>query len=135
MPFVLQPDWVGRRVSVRRVVERAADGRLLQGDVVGRLVGLDSQTAVVDTRTGLVEVPVGLVTAARDVPPSTADELELQDVAARGWPAARTEHLDGWLLRADAGRTHRANTALALRTPRRPLAEVVDEVASYTALR
>ena len=61
------------------------------GDVVGDLAGLDAQTAVVDTRNGLVEVPVAYVTAARLVPPSTADELALEAVAARGWRPRDTE--------------------------------------------
>src|SRR5256885_15102172 len=95
MPGVLQPSWVGRRVSVRRVVEREPDGRLRQADVVGELAGLDAQTAVIEARTGLVEVPVALVTAARIAPPSTADELALEAVLPDGPRPAQTQALGG----------------------------------------
>lgn len=135
MPSVLHTEWMGRRVSLRRVVERAPDGRLLLGDVVGRLAGLDAQTAVVETRAGLVEVPLALVTAARVVPPSTADELALQDVAAQGWPAADTEQLDGWVLRADPGGTSRANSVLPARQLQIPFDEALARVRAFYAAR
>lgn len=106
---------------MRRALDRAPDGRLLLGDVVGELAGLDAQTAVVETRDGLVEVPVGLVTAARLVPTSTAEELALSAVAAQGLRPAETAELGGWTLRADHGFTARANSVLPLRQPGMPL--------------
>jgi GNAT superfamily N-acetyltransferase len=135
MPLVLEPRWVGRRVSLRRVVERAPDGRLLQSDVVGDLVGLDAQTAVVAGRSGLIEVPIALITAARPVPPSTAEQLALETVIARGWSAAETEELDGWLLRADHGFTKRANSVLPLRQMRLPLDEALARATDWYAAR
>ena len=126
---MVEPSWVGRRVSVRRVIERADDGRLLFGDVVGDLVGLDAQTAVVDSRSGYVEVPLALVSVARLVPPSTADELALEEVCARGWRAAETDRLGGWLLRASGGFTGRANSVLPLRAPGLPLDEALERAA------
>ncbi len=42
MPLVLEPSWVGRRVSVRRVLDHGPHGRPAFGDVVGDLVGLDA---------------------------------------------------------------------------------------------
>lgn len=135
MPLVLEPSWVGRRVSIRRVVERRPDGRPLFSDVVGELLGLDAQRAVVDTRAGLVEVPVDAVTIARLVPPSTADELALEAVAARGLRPADTADLGGWRLRADSGFTRRANSVLPLGSPGLPLDEALDRAGAWYAER
>jgi N-acetylglutamate synthase len=132
MPVVLEPSWVGSRVSVRRIVDRAPDGRLLLGDVVGDLTELDTQTAVVDTRSGPVEVPVALVTAARLVPPSTADELALEAVAARALVPAHTERLSGWLLQADdEGGTRRVNAVLPLRQLGLPLDDALAHATQW----
>lgn len=134
MPVVLEAGWTGRRVVVRRVVERAPDGRLLQADVVGDLVGLDAQTAVIEAREGLVEVPVALVTAAKLAPPSTRDELDLQAVAARGLRAAHVHELDGWTLRADApGGPRRVNSVLPLAQLRLPLDDALARAREWYA--
>lgn len=135
MPFVLEPSWVGRRVSVRRVVDHAADGRPLFGDVVGELAGLDAQTAVVTAGEHLIEVPVAAVAAARLVLPSTADELALEAVAAKGLRPAESEPLGGWVLRADHGFTHRANSVLPLRAPGVPLGEALERASAWYAQR
>lgn len=126
---------MGRRVSIRRVVERASDGRPLLGDVVGDLLGLDAQTAVVETRGGPVEVPVAGVTVARLVPPATADELALDAVAAAGWRPAERAEVGGWVLRADPGGTRRANSVLPLRPPGRPLDEALTAATDWYAER
>lgn len=68
-------------------------------------------------------------------PPSTADELALELIAAQGLRAAENEDLSGWLLRADHGFTHRANSVLPLRRPRMPLAEALDRAARWYAAR
>src|SRR5690348_1143577 len=93
---VVEPSWVGRRVSLRRTATAAADGALRYRDVVGDLIALDARVAVVDTGSGFVEVPVEAVAAARLALPSTADELALEAVAARGLRALETEHVGGW---------------------------------------
>jgi ribosomal protein S18 acetylase RimI-like enzyme len=135
LPVVLEPSWVGRRVSVRRVVEREADGRLRQSDVVGELAGLDAQTAVIESRAGLVEVPIALVTAARLATPSTADELALETVIAEGLRPLETHALGGWVLRADHGFTRRANSALPLRQAGLPLDEMLGRAHGWYARR
>lgn len=115
MPVVLEPSWLGRRVSVRRITtERAVD-------VVGDLIGLDARTAVIESRYGPVEIALESITHAKPVPASTRDELALEAVAAQGLRAEHTEQLSGWLLRADHGFTHRANSVLPLRQLDRPL--------------
>ena len=135
MPTVMEPSWVGRRVSVRRVVERADDGGLRFGDVVGDLLGLDTQTAVVESRRGLVEIPVELVALARIAPPSTADELTLERVAAQALRAVDTEQLGGWLLRADHGFTRRANSVLPVGQLGLPLDEALTRAHDWYAAR
>jgi GNAT superfamily N-acetyltransferase len=135
MPLVVEPSWVGRRVSVRRVEDHGADGRPTFRDVVGDLAGLDAQTAVIRTRHGLVEVPAEHIAAARLAPPSTADELALEAVAAKGWRAADTQALGGWLLRADHGFTHRANSVLPLRQLGMPLDDALARAHDWYAAR
>ena len=135
MPIVVEPSWLGRRVSIRRVLERDPSGDLRLGDVVGDLLGLDAQTAVVDTRNGPVEIPLPLVAAARIAPPSTADELALEATMTRGLRPAETAEFDGWLLRADHGLARRANSVLPLRRPGAPLAEALAHARDWYAAR
>jgi N-acetylglutamate synthase len=135
MPVVVEPSWVGRRVTVRRVLSREPDGRLTLGDVVGELLGVDAQTAVVETRGGLVEIPLPLVATARIADPSTADELALEQVAARCLQPAETYGLGGWVLRADGGFTRRANSVLPLRAPGLPLEEALGRAHGWYARR
>lgn len=135
MPNVLERRWVGRRVTVRRVVGRGADGRVVFGDVVGDLVRLDAERALIDTRHGPVEVAVDTIEIGKPAPPSTADELALEAVAASGWRPAETGHLGGWLLRADGGFTARANSVLPLRAPGLPLDEALDQARQWYAER
>lgn len=135
MPTAIEPSWVGRRVSVRRVVDRADDGGLRFGDVVGDLVGLDARTAVIEARRGLVEVPVELVALARIAEPSTADELTLERLAARSLRAADTAQLGGWLLRADHGFLRRANSVLPVGQLGMPLDDALAQAHDWYAAR
>lgn len=135
MPFVLKSSWVGRRVSVRRALERAADGRILFGDVVGDLLTLDTETAVVEGRHGVVQIPTATVAVARLVVPSTADEFALERILARGWQAEHTAELGGWLFRAAGGFTSRANSVLTLAAPGVGLDEALDTARAWYAER
>ena len=131
MPTAVDPRWLGRRVVLRRPVP---EGHL--ADALGDLVALESEHAVVETTDGLARVTLADVVAARLVVPGTPDVLTLEETAALGWVAEETElSVDGWLLRANAGRTRRANSALALRTPKRPLVEAVAATRDWYAAR
>jgi GNAT superfamily N-acetyltransferase len=135
MPLVLEQGWVGRRVVVRRIIGLNDEGRPSFADIVGDLVGLSAETAVIESRTGIVEVPVSHVPVARIVEPSSADILALESICARGWRAAESAELGGWLLRANAGFTGRANSVLPLRPPGRPLADALAEARAWYAER
>lgn len=135
MPNVLEQHLLGRRVTVRRVLGRTETGRPKYGDVVGDLVGLDASTAVIDTRHGPVAVALDTIMIGKAAPPSTADELALQSVAASGWRAAETGQIGGWLLRADAGFTSRANSVLPLRAPGLPIEEALAAARAWYAQR
>lgn len=117
MPLVLEPSWVGRRVSIRRIAALGPDHRPRFRDVVGDLLEMTSDQAVVATRNGPVQVPLAVVAAAKLAPASTAEELALQRALARDWRAEQTGELGGWVLRACSGATRRANSVLPLGAP------------------
>jgi GNAT superfamily N-acetyltransferase len=140
MPLVMEPSWLGRRVSVRRAVRDTADsagstGGTHYSDVVGDLLALDDDTATVETRHGTVRVRLAEVAIARIAPPSTADELTLEAVAAQGWLPAETGSVGGWLLRATGGFTSRGNSVLPLRAPGVPLDEALRRAGAWYAER
>ncbi|MEO8888710.1 MAG: GNAT family N-acetyltransferase [Jatrophihabitantaceae bacterium] len=104
-------------------------------DVVGDLLSLSARTAVVDTRNGPVQVALDTVALARVAPPSTADELALEAVAAAGWQPEETAQIGGWVLRAALGFTARANSVLPLRAPWMPLDQALDRAHEWYAAR
>jgi N-acetylglutamate synthase len=57
--------------------------------------------------------------------------VELELVAARGWPGLAQEQLGGWLLRAGEGFTGRANSVLAAGDPGLPLDQAVAAVGRW----
>jgi N-acetylglutamate synthase len=60
---------------------------------------------------------------------------ELEREAARSWRAPEEERLGGWLLRAGAGFTGRANSALAVGEPGLPLPGAAEAVRRWYAAR
>ena len=110
---------VGQRVVLRRRVG-AVDGRPRYTDVLGELRSLTAEVAVVRRRDGTeVAVPTGEIALAKRVPPPRVHRapvpvLELERIAALGWPGTESEEREGWLLRAGGGFTGRANSALPL---------------------
>lgn len=131
-------EWVGRRVALRhRVGER--DGRPLHSDAVGELADGGPDAVVVHTRRGPVRVQRAAVTAVRLVPPapprraSWAAVARLEGLCADAWPAQVDEPLGAWRLRAAGGYTGRANSALAIGDPRRPIPAALDAVRTFAA--
>jgi ribosomal protein S18 acetylase RimI-like enzyme len=121
----ITPADLGRRVSVRRVAE-IADGRPVFADVVGVLTSWDNTLLIVrDRHDQLVEIDEKTLVAAKAVPPApvrrgrravaahlAADPVELQRIAARGWPGVETEPLGDWTMHAAGGFTSRANSVV-----------------------
>jgi ribosomal protein S18 acetylase RimI-like enzyme len=82
----------------------------------------------------VVTVAVDDVEAGRVVPPGparTVSVAELQRVMASGWRALEVEPLGDWLLRAAGGFTRRANSALVVGDPGRPLDAAVAAVQEW----
>lgn len=132
MPRVVDDFWLGRRVVVRRRAGTGPEGRPAYSDALGELIEVSAQAVVLDTRGGPVRVARADIATARLVLASTAGQLALEATAARGWRAAHVEtNADGWLLRADSGWTGRANSALPLRTLRRPLDEALADLSAW----
>ncbi|MFB9375576.1 GNAT family N-acetyltransferase [Kineococcus gynurae] len=130
---------VGARVVVRH---RHPDGSA--GDALGELVADDGETLTVETRRGPVVVARSAVLAAKGVPPAPArraaphralDAEQLQRVTHEHWRSREQVPLGDWLLRAHDGFSSRANSALAVGDPGRPLAEAVAAVEAFYAQR
>lgn len=129
---------VGRRVSVRRVVE----GGLT--DVVGHLLDVTDERVEVLTRGAVVTVDPAAVTAAKVVPPAPVrrgwavppvSPADMQRICWAGWPAREHAALGDWVLRSHAGITGRANSAMAVGDPGVPVEEALARTATWYADR
>jgi ribosomal protein S18 acetylase RimI-like enzyme len=125
---------VGRRVSVRRRVE----GGLT--DVLGHLLDVADDHLDVLSRGEVLTLASGDITAAKAVPPATprrgwevpvVSPEDMQRICWAGWPAGESELLGDWALRAHGGITGRANSAMAVGDPGRPLPEALGRVAAW----
>ncbi len=124
----------GMRAVVRQRIEHGVT------DALGDVVGMDADTVSVRTRLGLVVIQRAAVVAAKEVPPRTirrgAPHLaismdDLERIMVEGWQPVERAELGGWLLRASAGFTGRANSVLPLGSPGVPLSEAVDRCESW----
>jgi GNAT superfamily N-acetyltransferase len=132
-----------RDLGLRVVVRRRVDGGLT--DVVGHLLAYDERAVSVLRPSGeVVDVEPAAVTAAKVVPTAptrpgwTVPQLsaaELQRVCWAGWPARDVEMLGEWALRAHDGVTGRANSAMTVGDPGRPVAGALGEVEAWYAAR
>jgi N-acetylglutamate synthase len=108
-------------------------------EVVGVVQSRTPDVIVVRRRDGRVErIDVAAITASRVVPPGPARRISAEDleaIAAAGWRALEVEPLGGWLRRASGGFTARANSALAIGDPGRPLADAVASVEEWYVAR
>ncbi|WP_435796095.1 GNAT family N-acetyltransferase [Micromonospora zamorensis] len=127
---------MGHRIVVRRIVG-IREGRPLFSDALGELVELSETHLTLATAHGPLRVPVTQVHRAKRVPPTrrptAAAVVALERAADEAWPAPTRGRVGDWLLRSADGWTGRANSALPIGDPDRPLAAAVDEVERWYA--
>ncbi|WP_437041078.1 GNAT family N-acetyltransferase [Streptomyces sp. enrichment culture] len=119
---------VGKRVSVRSLIEHGAPGEKFT-DTVGVLTSWDNGVLLITRKGGeSVRIPESALVAGKVVPAAPARRRgpaasyeELARVAARAWRPVESEWLGDWELRAAAGFTRRANSVLPLGDPGVPL--------------
>ncbi|MFY1675308.1 GNAT family N-acetyltransferase [Plantactinospora sp. WMMB334] len=129
---------VGHRIVVRRIVGDRG-GRTLFSDALGELVDLTETHLTLATASGPLRVPLGEVHRAKRVPPARRPNatavVELELASDEAWPAPVRARLGDWLLRTAEGWSGRANSALPVGDPDRPLDEAIDAVARWYAER
>ncbi|WP_433312827.1 GNAT family N-acetyltransferase [Micromonospora sp. CA-269861] len=133
---MLRQQDVGHRIVVRRIVG-IREGRPQFSDALGELVELSETHLTLATAQGQLRVPVAQVHRAKRVPPTrrptAASVVALERAADEAWPAPTRGRLGDWLLRSAEGWTGRANSALPIGDPDRPLAAAVDAVERWYA--
>ncbi|MEU5048315.1 GNAT family N-acetyltransferase [Streptomyces sp. NPDC021096] len=133
---------VGKRVSVRRLNDSGSSPERFT-DAVGVLTSWTGGVLRITRRSGeIVEIEEGALVAGKVIPAEparrrgpAATRRELQEIAARGWPARETERLGGWTLRAAGGFTARANSVLPLDDCGLPLDTALERVTDWYAAR
>jgi GNAT superfamily N-acetyltransferase len=135
---VLRRQDVGHRVVVRRIVGVSQD-RPLFTDALGELVELTETDLTLATDQGTLRVPLREVHRAKRVPPArrppARDVVAIELAANEAWPAPVQARLGSWILRSGQGWTGRANSALAVGDPDRPLEAAIDAVTDWYAQR
>lgn len=106
---------VGTRVMIRYRLPAGSEPPL--SDVVGHLID-DGPTLRVRTKHGeTVDVRADDVVVLKALPAKpvrTADIRNVEHAAALAWPGLEQRWVNGWLLRAAGGHTHRGNSAVPL---------------------
>ncbi|MER6127446.1 GNAT family N-acetyltransferase [Streptomyces sp. NPDC001795] len=133
---------VGKRVSVRRWNEHAAEGERFT-DTVGVLTSWDNGVLLITRRGGeSVRIAESSLVAGKVVPAAPARRRgpaasyeELARISARAWQPVEQERLGEWELRAASGFTRRANSVLPLGDPGLPLDEALTAVQRWYAAR
>ncbi|ARZ68077.1 acetyltransferase [Streptomyces albireticuli] len=112
-------------------------------DTVGLLDSWEDGVLRITRRTGeTIRIDEATLVAGKVVPAAPArrrgpatSARELQEVAARGWPARETGRLGDWTLRASGGFTARANSVLPLGATGMPLSAALDRVREWYGAR
>ncbi|WP_369172190.1 GNAT family N-acetyltransferase [Streptomyces sp. R28] len=133
---------VGKRVSVRRLNDLAAEGEKFT-DTVGVLASWDDGVLRITRKSGeTVRIPEASLVAGKVVPAAPARRRgpaasyeELAHVATRAWRPVESERLGAWELRAASGFTRRANSVLPLGDPGMPLPAALDVVRRWYGAR
>lgn len=133
---------VGKRVSVRRLQDSGVTEQKFT-DTVGVLTSWDNGVLVITRRDGEhVRISESSLVAGKVVPAAPARRRgpaasyeELARVTARGWRPLESERLGEWELRAAAGFTRRANSALPLGDPGVSLDEALSAVRGWYGAR
>ena len=106
---------VGTRVALRYRLPAGSVPPLT--DVIGHLLAVGPRIRV-QTKTGaVVEVSLDDVVAVKALtaaPVRTSQIRATEHAAALAWPGIERQWLNGWLLRAADGHTHRGNSAVPL---------------------
>ncbi|AYF31767.1 GNAT family N-acetyltransferase [Micromonospora tulbaghiae] len=135
---MLRQQDVGHRIVVRRIVG-IREGRTLFSDALGELVELSETHITLSTDAGPLRVPVAEVHRAKRVPPArrptAAAVVALELAADEAWLAPVRGRLGDWRLRWADGWTGRANSALPVGDPDRPLPAALDAVQRWYAER
>ncbi|WP_349829392.1 GNAT family N-acetyltransferase [Brevibacterium litoralis] len=140
-----------------RVVVRYTEGGT-PTDALGTVVEAGADTVTVTTKRGPVTIDLSTVQLVHELPPAPTkagplhrivSAEDLQRIAANTWLPADTTWLNadnlraeareddrdlvqsGWLLRANGGVTHRANSALPLGDPGMPPQQALDLVTAW----
>jgi len=134
----LNVEHVGGRVVIR-LNAGVRDGRPRLTDVLGELLEISDRSLLIRRDDGTdLKIDIEAVVAAKPVPPRPvrfSAIAELERVASAQWPAPESEWLGDWQLRAAGGWTFRANTALAVGDPGRPLEDAVEYVTDWYGSR
>jgi N-acetylglutamate synthase len=106
---------VGTRVMVRYRLRAGSVPPLT--DVIGHLLDTGPTLRVRTKRGDVVAVALGDVVAIKALaaaPVRTSEIRATEHAAALAWPGFERQWLNGWLLRAAGGHTHRGNSAMPL---------------------
>lgn len=139
---------IGHRIVVRYRLPPPPDGTPgapRHTDVLGILESWTNGVLAVRRATGeLVEIAERDVVAGKPIPPrpprrtrpgTPVSGEQLAVITAAGWPAPEQVRLGEWILRAAGGFTGRANSALVVGSPGRPLDDALRTVCDFYAER